>query len=159
MCLACVGACPAGALVDDEDSPKLSFIEAACVQCGLCRVTCPENVITLSPRYNFLSAARTPEVKNEEEPFKCVSCGTEFGAKSSIEKMIEQLKDHSMFRDEGALGRLRMCPDCRVTALATAGDPTFGVSPRTAPRTTDDYLREAAEAEAAKPAGKGNGKG
>lgn len=164
MCLSCVGACPAGALVDDKDSPRLSFIEAACVQCGLCRVTCPEKVITLTPRYNFLSAARTPEVLNHEEPFKCVSCGEPFGVKSSIEKMIEQLKDHSMFRGEAALGRLRMCPDCRVTALATAGDPAFGVPPRPAPRTTDDYIREAAEAEAAeaeasKPPAKGNGKG
>ncbi|MHA1537991.1 MAG: 4Fe-4S dicluster domain-containing protein [Alphaproteobacteria bacterium] len=161
MCLSCVGACPAGALVADEDSPRLSFIEAACVQCGLCRVTCPEKVIALTPRYNFLPAARTPEVKNEEEPFKCPGCGEPFGIKSSIEKMIEQLKDHSMFRDAAALDRLRLCPDCRVEALATAGDPAFGGAPRPAPRTTADYLREAAEAEAGapKPPGKGNGKG
>ena len=163
MCLSCVGACPAGALVDDEDSPKLSFIETACVQCGLCRATCPENVITLSPRYNFLSAARSPVVMNEEEPFKCISCGTPFGAKSSIEKMADKLKGHSMYQAEGALNRLYMCLDCRVADIANSGDPTFGVSPRPAPRTTDDYLREAAEAEAeaeaAKPTGKGNGKG
>ena len=161
MCLSCVGACPAGALVADEDSPRLSFIEAACVQCGLCRATCPENVVALSPRYNFLGSARSPEVKNEEEPFRCVSCGEPFGIKSSIEKMIDKLKDHSMFEDEAALERLRMCPDCRVGALATAGDPAFGAPPPTAPRTTADYIREAAEAEAGapKPPGKGNGKG
>ncbi len=36
MCLACVGACPEGAILDKREAPQLSFIEAKCVQCGLC---------------------------------------------------------------------------------------------------------------------------
>ena len=30
--------------------PMLHFVEDACVQCGLCRSTCPEKVIRLEPR-------------------------------------------------------------------------------------------------------------
>ncbi|MGL5004958.1 MAG: 4Fe-4S binding protein, partial [Casimicrobium sp.] len=36
MCLACVGACPEGALADNPEKPQLRFIESKCVQCGLC---------------------------------------------------------------------------------------------------------------------------
>ena len=50
MCLACVGACPEAALVDNPDRPQLRFIEKNCVQCGLCASTCPEDAITLAPR-------------------------------------------------------------------------------------------------------------
>ena len=50
MCLACVGSCPEGALLDNPETPQLRFIEAKCVQCGLCATTCPEHSITLTPR-------------------------------------------------------------------------------------------------------------
>ncbi|MBV8504776.1 MAG: 4Fe-4S binding protein, partial [Alphaproteobacteria bacterium] len=50
LCLSCVSACPTGALSDNPDKPMLRFTEDACVQCGLCKATCPEKVITLSPR-------------------------------------------------------------------------------------------------------------
>ena len=42
----CVSACPTGALSDDPERPLLRFAEDACVQCGLCKATCPEKVIT-----------------------------------------------------------------------------------------------------------------
>src|SRR5262249_57223317 len=47
LCLACVSACPTGALGDNPERPQLRFAEDACVQCGLCKATCPEKVITL----------------------------------------------------------------------------------------------------------------
>src|SRR5690606_18060915 len=65
LCLACVGACPTGALQDNPEEPRLRFQEDACVQCGLCRNTCPENVIALVPRLNFTSAARDGQVLKE----------------------------------------------------------------------------------------------
>ena len=159
MCLSCVSACPTGAFRDDPDSPTLRFVERACVQCGLCRATCPEKVITLKPRYNFLDSVRDSVVKNEEEPFDCVRCGTAFGVKSSIERMVEKLAGHSMFKDEAALDRIRMCPDCRIIAMATdEGGPDFGGGPRPRTKTTDDYLREEAEAADTPGPGRGNGK-
>ena len=53
LCLACVSACPTGALSADPERPMLRFSEDACVQCGLCKATCPEKVITLEAAARF----------------------------------------------------------------------------------------------------------
>src|SRR5262249_56589915 len=49
LCLSCVSVCPTGALADDPERPMLRFTEDACVQCGLCRATCPAKLITPNP--------------------------------------------------------------------------------------------------------------
>ena len=148
LCLACVGACPTGALLDNPDQPMLRFREEACVQCGLCRTTCPESVVALSPRLNFTAAARDAAVVKQEEPFACVRCGKPFGAASSIERMVEQLAGHSMFADEpGAIERVRMCADCRVLAQFEVENP-MAARPKPVTRTTEDDLREREKADA-----------
>jgi ferredoxin len=118
----------------------LSFTEQACIQCGLCRNTCPESVITLEPRVNFASSANSSVVLKEEAPFECISCGKPFGARSSVERTIERLVKHPMFAgNDAALNRLRMCEECRVLAQFTNEQPMAqGTQRRT--RTTDDYL-------------------
>jgi ferredoxin len=141
LCLACVGACPTGALVDNPDSPMVRFQEEACVQCGLCRATCPESVITLEPRLNFTGEARDAIVLNQEEPFACIRCGKPFGVRSSIERMVEKLAGHSMFTGDDGLDRLKMCEDCRVAAQFELTNP-MAAGPRPTTRTTDDDLRE-----------------
>ncbi len=150
LCLSCVGACPANALSDNPDRPQLSFTEAACVQCGICVSTCPENVIRLEPRYDFTSSAMTPEVLKGEEPFECISCGKPFGARSTIEKVVERLKGHSMFRGEQQLRLIQMCDNCRVVAVAEEGSDPFKFGERPRMRTTDDDLAEAERARAAR---------
>ncbi len=145
VCLACVGACPTGALRDNEDKPQLSFTEQACVQCGLCRNTCPESVISLTPRLSFLAEASEAQIIKEEEPFECIRCGKPFGAKSSIEKMVTKLKDHPMFQEKGGTERLKMCDDCRVFALAEEDEHPMASAARPVPRTTGDYLKEREE--------------
>ena len=35
----------------------LRFTEDACIQCGLCKATCPEKVITLKPQLDFRASA------------------------------------------------------------------------------------------------------
>ncbi len=142
LCLACVGACPTGALKDNPDLPQLSFSESACVQCGLCKNTCPEKVITLEPRLSFADFARSHQTIKEEEPFECIRCSKPFGTKSTINNMMEKLKDHPMFSDAKSLDRLKMCDDCRIIVMTEVGDNpmTLGKVPVT--RTTDDYLRE-----------------
>jgi ferredoxin len=61
FCLACIPACPTGAIAAATDRRQLRVEQDACVQCGLCRATCPEKAIQLRPQIEFgpeLSAAR-----------------------------------------------------------------------------------------------------
>lgn len=141
LCLACVPACPANALSGHPDKPSLGFLEANCVQCGLCKVTCPEKAITLEPRINFSEHARNRLVLKEEEPFACIRCGKPFGTKSSIERMVERLAGHSMFAGTGRLDLIKMCETCRVEAQYQQEEgarPMAGAA-RPVPRTSDDY--------------------
>ena len=115
LCMACVSVCPASALQAGGDEPRLSFIEMNCVQCGLCERACPESCITRSPRYLFdRETRRRPRTLNEDQPFRCVSCGKVFGTTSVVMRMQQRLAGHSMFQAPGALARLQMCEDCRV---------------------------------------------
>lgn len=148
LCLSCVGACPAGALGDNAERPEVRFTEAACVQCGVCAATCPEKVITLEPRYDFTNAPLNAVVLHGEEPFHCVRCGTPFGAKSSVERIVERLKGHSMFRNAEQLRLIQMCDNCRVVTLAESTDDPFRGGERPRVRTTEDY--KAAEEQARK---------
>jgi ferredoxin len=143
LCLACVSACPTGALKDDPDRPMLRFVEDVCVQCGLCKATCPEKVITLRPQLDFRAATMTAQVLKEEEPFACIRCGKPFGVKSTIERVAAALAGkHWMYRAaDRRLDAIRMCADCRVIA-ATEAEERAGTGPRPAPRTSEDYMRE-----------------
>lgn len=143
LCLACVGACPASALRDNEERPEVSFIEHNCVQCGLCQTTCPENAITLTAQYNFEPSALSPMVLNTEEPLECTECGKPFGSKAAIEKVIGILKDKNpMFQTSQQLALLKMCENCRVIVMSqNEKDPmTFGTVPKV--MTADDYTEE-----------------
>jgi ferredoxin len=142
LCLSCVSACPTGALKDNPDAPQFTFTETNCVQCGLCKTICPESVITLKPRYNFTDEGRSAKIVKEEDPFECVKCGKPFGVKSSISKMVEQLTGHSMFSDENALDRIKMCPDCRVVDIFDEPDTPLAGAPKPKTRTADNYLKE-----------------
>jgi ferredoxin len=144
LCLSCVSACPTGALSDDPESPKLRFTEDACVQCGLCKATCPEKVISLVPRLDFRPGAAAMRVLKQEEPFHCIRCGKPFGVKSSIERVIAKLEGkHWMYQNSAKrLEVLKMCEDCRVAAVTEEDFDPHGAPARPKPRTTEDYLRE-----------------
>lgn len=127
LCLACVGACPAGALHDNPDMPMLRFTESACVQCGICAATCPEDAITLVPQADFTAWENPRRLLKEEEPFCCTACGKAFGTRSSIARVQEKLQDHWMFAGESGAARralLTMCDDCRTRQVVADGfDP------------------------------------
>ncbi|SHL81131.1 4Fe-4S dicluster domain-containing protein [Bradyrhizobium lablabi] len=143
LCLACVSACPTGALRDDPDRPMLRFVEDACVQCGLCQATCPENVISLRPQLDFDAARAPARILKEEAPFCCIRCGKPFGVKSTIDRVVAKLEGkHWMYTGSSRrLDVIRMCDDCRVAAASEEGFDPYGVQKQPA-RTTDDYLRE-----------------
>jgi ferredoxin len=144
LCLSCVSACPTGALSDDPDKPMLRFAEDACVQCGLCKATCPEKVISLKPQIDFRAATATRRVIKQEEPAECIRCGKPFGVKSTVERVVAKLEGkHWMYKDsKKRLDVIRMCEDCRVNAMAEEQFDPFGAPARPRVRTTDDYLRE-----------------
>jgi ferredoxin len=147
LCLACVSACPTGALGDDPDRPTLRFTEDACVQCGLCQATCPEKVIRLTPQLDFRAASAAARVLKEEEPFCCIRCGKPFGTKSTIERVTAKLAGkHWMFSGaDSRLDVLKMCEDCRVIAVTEEALDPYAGPPRPRVRTTEDYLREREE--------------
>jgi ferredoxin len=143
LCLSCVSACPTGALSDDPERPTLRFAEAACVQCGLCRATCPEKVITLVPQIDFRAATASSRVIKQEDPFLCIRCGTPFGVKSTVERVAAKLEGkHWMYKDsKHRLDLVKMCADCRVQVTAEENFDPFGAPRRPRLRTTEDYLR------------------
>jgi ferredoxin len=143
LCLSCVSVCPTSALRDDPERPVLRFVEDACVQCGLCRATCPEKVITLVPQIDFRAGRAPARILKEEEPFCCIRCGKPFGVKSSIERVVAKLEGkHWMYSGSPQkLDVIKMCDDCRVNFVAEQGFESYG-APSPTVRTTEDYLRE-----------------
>jgi ferredoxin len=123
LCMSCVGACPAGALLDNPQAPELRFIEKNCVQCGLCVKTCPEDAVSLVPRLLTTAQRGAPRVLAQAQPWTCIRCGKPFGTARAIEAMLGRLSGHAMFQG-AALERLKMCGDCRVIDLHTASDET-----------------------------------
>jgi ferredoxin len=143
LCLSCVSACPTGALRDDPERPILKFVQDACVQCGLCRATCPEDVITLKPQIDFRAASAPTRILKEETPFCCIRCGKPFGVKSTIDRVVAKLEGkHWMYAGSARrLDVIKMCDDCRVAFVVEEGFEPYGAQRQTV-RTTDDYLRE-----------------
>ena len=127
LCMGCASVCPANALHAGGDTPALRFIEANCVQCGICTRACPEDALTLQARLLFDAvAARTEQTLKEEEALHCPQCGKAFATRSMIDRMHEKLKDHWMFADEQAMRRLRLCEECRVKDLFAAENRAAG---------------------------------
>jgi heterodisulfide reductase subunit A-like polyferredoxin len=131
LCLACVGACPEGAILDHPQSelPQLRFIETQCVQCGICAATCPEDAIALKPRLLLVADAKQPRVLNEAAIFLCIRCNKPLGTEKLIGNMLSRLASHSMFAEPGALDRLKMCADCRVIDMMEKGLHPAGGGP------------------------------
>jgi len=123
LCMACVSACPSGALEAGGDLPRLLIIESRCHQCGFCAEACPEMAIQLQPRLLCdLEVANSSTLLREAEPFKCVECGQPFASLAMVERMRKKLDGHWMYSSNQQLKRLQMCRTCRTRDALTAGD-------------------------------------
>ncbi|MGY4879429.1 4Fe-4S dicluster domain-containing protein [Vreelandella aquamarina] len=113
LCMACVSNCPTPALKAGGDRPALSFLEADCVQCGLCADACPEQAITLVPGFLAAPERNERQVCHEEAAFECINCGKPFATVSTVAAIKQKLANHPYFAGD-AMARLEMCEDCRV---------------------------------------------
>lgn len=142
LCLSCVSLCPTGALMDNEDTPQLLFQEDACLQCGICTHACPENAMSLVPQLDLSETALSQQVLNEEDPFACISCGSLFGVKSTIDRIMDKLAGkHPMFATSEQGKLIQMCDKCRIEAQYHSETSPFQAASRPRTRTTDDYLK------------------
>lgn len=139
MCLACVSLCPVGALGDNPDRPEVNFREDACLQCGICAATCPEDAITLTPQLDLSKEVLSPRVLNTEDPFECIECGTPFGVKSTIERIVTKLSgNHWMYTNSDNARLIQMCDNCRIKAQYHDANSPFRGGDRPKIRTSDD---------------------
>ena len=143
LCLSCVSACPTGALSDDPERPMLRFAEDACVQCGLCKATCPEKVITLKPQLDFraatASAACSRRKSRSLHPLRQAVRRQEHGRARRRQARRQALDVQGLGKRGSTSSR------CATTAASPRWPRRISIRSarrRPAVRTTDDYLRE-----------------
>ncbi len=114
LCVACVGACSAGALTAHPEDNTLRLNASMCTDCGYCEYVCPEpdcitvhhDELHLEPNY-FKQV-----VLAQDELFKCVECGKEFATVKAVEKIANMMAPR--FGDDATRIRtLYCCPDCK----------------------------------------------
>ncbi len=121
LCLSCVDACIAGALVPHAEDNSLRFTPSLCVQCGYCFTICPETNC-LSVICNELALAPTffqPAIMAHDELFNCVECGVGFAPSKSITKIVE-LMTPKFGDDSLRIKTLSCCPDCKAKVMLEA---------------------------------------
>ena len=118
LCLACVSACPTGALVERSASARC----CASSRTPACNAGCARRRVREGDQPRAAARLpgrdRTPRVLKEEEPFLCIRCAKPFGVKSTIERVTAKLEGkHWMFK--GSAQRL----DCSRCARTAASSP------------------------------------
>ena len=92
-------------------------------------------------RSDLTDAAFNQKILHEEDPFACIECGTLFGVKSTIEKVVEKLAGkHAMFATPDAARMIQMCDNCRVNAHYHSQQNPMESGERPRVRTSEDYF-------------------
>ncbi|ELR63872.1 Formate hydrogenlyase complex 3 iron-sulfur protein [Photobacterium marinum] len=121
-CGACTRACPANALIMENDEAngtrRWELSLARCIYCGRCEEVCPTHAIKLSE--DFELAVTKKSDLYEEAVFSlanCRECGRPFVARKLLDYALDMLAESG---DTGELleqrrHQLETCPSCRRT--------------------------------------------
>jgi len=116
LCSSCAKLCPTGAIdYSEREQPgtaRLSFLEAFCVQCGICVSGCPEQAIALAPRLAAAEIRLQRRVVASSPMAECADCGAQFAAEKLLKRTLERLAEHGV--PEAALEQAVRCPRCRA---------------------------------------------
>lgn len=130
MCLACTNLCPTGALRADRDGAELGFIEAVCVQCGLCEHGCPEDAIKRQPRFDYQALRGSDMITlNRAKMDNCTQCGRPFMSTALLSSALKHLtSDGAAIRQ--AKQMLQVWPQCRADNALQAQFPSMPRGPK-----------------------------
>ncbi len=145
-------ACPASrparprALTAGEDRPLLRFDESLCVQCGLCKATCPEKVITLEPRIAFKAFARRPRRCSRRRSRSAASPAARRSASRARSSRSSPSSQASTGCTPATTPRGSTSSRCARTAASPTvtndGLDPYAAAPRPKLRTSEDYFAE-----------------
>ncbi|MGX2981581.1 4Fe-4S dicluster domain-containing protein [Helicobacter sp. 23-1045] len=117
LCNACVESCNTRALINSKDSFALLLNPSLCTACGYCVDTCAENCLEISLKgYGLNETFLNYRVLAQDEPFKCVECGTIFATNKAINK-VKGILSPAFMGDSTKLKSLECCEKCKVKIM------------------------------------------
>ncbi|MGX3010953.1 4Fe-4S dicluster domain-containing protein [Helicobacter sp. 23-1044] len=117
LCNACVESCNTRALINAKDSFTLLLNPSLCTACGYCVDTCAENCLEMSLKgYGLNESFLNYRVLAQDEPFKCVECGTIFATNKAINK-VKSILSPAFMGDSTKLKSLECCEKCKVKIM------------------------------------------
>lgn len=117
LCMSCVDACNANALISSKDNFSLLLNPSLCTVCGFCLDICPEKVISMPLLgYELNDSFLNYNVKAKDEAFACIECGKIFASAKSIEK-VKSIMMPIFVNDETKMKTIFCCSDCKVKVM------------------------------------------
>ena len=114
MCLACTNLCPTGALRTGGDGVELNFVEADCIQCGLCEHGCPEHAVKRQPRFDYAALRDGKMITlNRARMANCTQCKRPYMSAALLASALEHLSGAGAANGQ-AREMLLICPQCRA---------------------------------------------
>ena len=128
-CAACIGACPAAALLVTERGLELDI--GRCIFCGDCAASCPEGAISFTRDWRLAASAREELVVSDDRPIQVAALGSE----------LKRLLGRSLRLRQVSAGGCNGC-EVEVNALGNVvfDSSRFGIEFVASPRHADGIL-------------------